>query len=130
MEIKIRVDVEPDDTDIRGSVQCSDNAEEDSKAEQWVIDQLNHGNIYAWAWARVEARCGPFVGHDSLGGISYESREDFERDLLPEMKRNALADLRQHMKGAAKRKEEAIKEEKLAKSMLRKFSSAKLVDEG
>jgi hypothetical protein len=126
MEITVSVKVEQDDTDLKGNVSAID-FDTDHKAEQWVIKELNRGNVYAWAYVVVEARWGPFKGSDALGGISYESKEAFEKDILPEMERNALADLKKNMKAAHEEVEAAIEREKLARQGLRRFSKAHIV---
>jgi hypothetical protein len=121
-KIVIRVDVEPEDLEVHGNV-CAIDPETDKKQEQWVLDQLNRGNLYAWCWCKVTARCGSFVGEDALGGISYESKEAFEKDLLVEMKQNAIEALRQDMIAAHRVVLDALKRERQAKRLLRRFTN-------
>lgn len=53
---------------------------------QWVKDQLNAGNHWAWFRAKVTAKWTDpvtereYEGHDYLGGCSYLSRADFMKD--------------------------------------------------
>jgi len=98
-KILIRVDYEEEDLEIEGNVSAIDK-ETDLAQERWTHDQLNAGNLFAWCWVKVTARCGPFIGSDSLGCCSYATKEDLERDLLPEMKCNAVADLKSNMQRA------------------------------
>ncbi|MFA5571628.1 MAG: hypothetical protein WDA42_00855 [Candidatus Bathyarchaeia archaeon] len=58
--------------------------ETDAKVEQWIKNQLNSGN--PWAWCCVHLR-GAYVhqektytADDYLGACSYASQEDFEKD--------------------------------------------------
>lgn len=71
--------VEPDDTPYVGNCSAWD-PETDRKAEQWIRDELESGNV--WAWCQVEVVCTfeGFSGEDHLCGCSYESEESFRED--------------------------------------------------
>jgi hypothetical protein len=65
------------------------------------LERLNRGEVWAWAYVTAEARCTidgeSFIGRDSLGGCSYQDRDDFMKDIGKEMRENALNDLRENM---------------------------------
>lgn len=124
--ITLRIRVEPEELDYRGNCSATGDEARDREAEDWITHQLARGNIFAWCWISVEVSCGPFTGSDSLGGCSYASREDFERDRLEEMKENALADLRKHMRDALRPDVERIR---LAKRLLRNFKHLQIEEE-
>ncbi len=67
-EIELRC--EPEDADPADHFEFPDDI-------QWVRDQLEAGNGWAWFSARVTVRVGPHEGSDSLGGCSYRSEADF-----------------------------------------------------
>lgn len=93
LAVSYELTLEPENIPFRGNCSAVD-LETDNATEGWIEDQLNAGNMYAWCWARVVAKVDGFEGDDSYGGISCRDRAEFERVFLPEMKRNALADLR------------------------------------
>lgn len=67
-----------DDIPVKGNCSAID-PETDEKAEQWINDQLEAGNV--WAWASVEVR-GSYKGltaSDYLVGCSYRSEDDFKQ---------------------------------------------------
>lgn len=102
--------VDQEDIEIKGNVLASGNEDDDRKAEEWTYHELERGNIFAWCWARVVAKADGFEGSDSLGCISCRGREEFERLFLPDLKTNALDDLRRVLKATIK---DAVPEAKL-----------------
>ena len=85
--------IEPEDMDFRGN--CSARGTEvDRETEQWIADQLIGGNECAWCWVKVVARFEEYTGEDSLGGCSYRSRADLDAELIPGMRGEARAVLR------------------------------------
>jgi hypothetical protein len=84
----------PEDISIEGNCMASGDDEVDATQEQWVRDQLDGGNEWAWCMVEVVARWKGWEGRDTLGGCSYLSREDFCRDengyYWPDMKAAAL----------------------------------------
>ena len=77
-EAEITLEVEQSDIPIKDNVMASDNPIEDSKAEKWVRDELNNGNVWAWADVTVKAKWENFVGTDHLGGCSYLNENEFK----------------------------------------------------
>ncbi len=79
---------------------------QDSFSEQddinWVLEQIRQGNEAGWCFvvvtATLELGGRKFVGRDNLGGVSYETEKQLWKDLLPEMKANALLDLLAQMR--------------------------------
>lgn len=79
---------------------------DDAEAIQWVHDQLERGNEWAWFCAHAVARWYDPVteqeieGDDYLGGCSYRSMADFmqEGGYWPDMKDEAYNDLIRNIK--------------------------------
>jgi hypothetical protein len=94
MPVEYEIKVEAEQEDYRGDFS-------DSRDVQWVTNELNRGNQAAWCWVCVTARFEGFEGVDSLGGCSYRSMKALEKDLIPEMKENALESLRTEIKEVA-----------------------------
>jgi hypothetical protein len=91
--VSYEIIIEPEDMDFRGN--CSARGTEvDSETEQWIASELRSGNECAWCWVKVVARFEGYTGEDSMGGVSYESRAKLESDLIPNMKDEARAVLR------------------------------------
>jgi hypothetical protein len=100
MPVEYEIKVEAEQEDYRGDFS-------DSRDVQWVTNELNRGNQAAWCWVCVTARFEGFEGVDSLGGCSYESMKDLEKNLIPEMKVNARSDLLANIRRAST---EAVKD--------------------
>jgi hypothetical protein len=91
--VSYEIIIEPEDMDFRGN--CSARGTEvDSETEQWIASELRSGNECAWCWVKVVARFEGYTGEDSLGGCSYRSRADLDAELIPGMKDEARAILR------------------------------------
>lgn len=89
---------------IDGNALASGDADEDRKQEQWVRDQLDAGNEWAWCCAHVrvtyevaikgQAFPARIEGNDYLGCCSYVSEADFrEGGYFDDMVSEALDDL-------------------------------------
>jgi hypothetical protein len=73
----------------------------DPEVVEWIEDQLEEGNEWAWCMVDVVARwTNPltdqeYEGHDYLGGCSYESEESFKQPggYYPDMKERAYEEL-------------------------------------
>lgn len=76
------------------------DANTDDEVVEWIRDQLNSGNDWAWCQIEVKATWQGFTGSDYLGGCSYESEEDFKAvgGYWGDMKLEALASLNTHLK--------------------------------
>lgn len=85
--------IEPEDLPVKGNVQASGDDEEDRKAELWVSDQLDSGNVAAWCHVVVTASALGVSASTSLSGCSYDSVETLNQDLLPELQEEAFTNL-------------------------------------
>ena len=112
-ECEFTLTVESDDTPIRGNCSAIDE-ETDRENEQWVIDQLNSGNDYAWC--EIIVTCKPkheklnhYKGIDSLWGISarnYKEIEELARD--HGMESEALAYLNDNIRNSIEKSKEVV----------------------
>ncbi len=76
-DFKIRM--EPEDTPVEGNALASGDDEEDRKAEETILEQLNNGNDWAWCRVQVVAAFAGLEGESTwLGCCSYQSEEDFK----------------------------------------------------
>lgn len=76
-DVTITVYAEVDELPIEGNAMASGDNEADREAEQWIRDQLDQGNIWAWAAVTVTVAWEGFEASDHLGACSYKSEEDF-----------------------------------------------------
>ena len=110
-------EIEPDTTPIEGNVLASGDASEDRAQEAWVREQLEAGNVAAWAVATVKATVGfegeTFEGFASVGGCSYDSEEILRRDVEADLRDEALGALRRELARDVKRGTVAAKLAKL-----------------
>jgi hypothetical protein len=96
--------IEPEDDDPKGHFASGDDVE-DRKTVQWIRDELNAGNEWAWFRAKVTAT-HPDVegleGVDYLGACSYTSAEDFKTPggYYDDMKTQAADELVKKMRAA------------------------------
>jgi hypothetical protein len=95
-KIEFRLEIFPEEIAIEGNASAID-AETDAETEQWIRDQLESGNDWAWCTVKVTATYPglPFKGVDYLGGCSYTSEESFKTPggYWQDMKDTATADL-------------------------------------
>lgn len=97
------VTAEPEDIPYEGNCSAHD-PETDARAEQWIRDQLDAGNEWAWCCARVDASIqignDTITGTDYLGGCSYLSKEDFCQPggYYDDMKDDARRDLAEKLR--------------------------------
>ena len=101
-EVTFEVLCELDHISIKGNVLASGDDEEDQAAEDWVAQQIESGNAWAWGIVTVRASWEGFTGRDTLGGCSYRSREEFMGldGYYPDMRTAALADLNRNIRMA------------------------------
>lgn len=92
-------DVEQDSDDPAGNFASGDDAQ-DAETLQWIRDELDSGNVWAWCCVRVTAKWTDrddveHEGFDSVGGCSYASERDFKRpgSYYDDMKHEAFRDL-------------------------------------
>lgn len=92
-QVEFEIICEPEEIEIHGNASAIDD-DTDRETEEWITDQLNSGNEWAWCCVHVIARWKDFEGHDHLGCCSYESEEDFKAGgYWEDMKARALDDL-------------------------------------
>jgi hypothetical protein len=75
-EVEFELRCEPEDIPFVGNCSAIDD-ETDRQAEEWILEQLESGNQWAWCCVVVTARWEGFEGRASLGGCSYRSEKDF-----------------------------------------------------
>src|SRR3990172_11526141 len=123
--VTYEITIEPEDMDFRGNCSAID-PKTDRETEQWIADQLVGGNELAWCWVKVVARFEDYTGEDSIGGCSYASRAELDADLIPKMKAEARARLRD---GIEYRTRNAVRDAR-AEARKAKAALAKLDKEG
>lgn len=79
-EAKVQVLCEPEDMPIKGNVIASGDDAYDQECENRILAQLEAGNEWAWCCTHVLMTWKGLTAHDYLGGCSYSSQEDFEKD--------------------------------------------------
>ena len=90
----IEVLAEQDETPVRGNAMASGDDAEDRRCEDWVLAELDNGNVWAWAAVTVIVRYGDFSGVAYLGCCSYDSEADFRTGgYFEQMVEDARADL-------------------------------------
>lgn len=78
--VVIELFCEPEEISIEGNALASGDDEQDREAEQWIRDQLDRGNDWAWCTAHVRVTYKDIlVADEYLGGCSYESANDFKK---------------------------------------------------
>jgi hypothetical protein len=67
---------EEDSAYTDGHFQREDGSNDDELCN-WIRDELNRGNYWAWCTAHVTVEYHGMKAEEWLGGCSYKSREDF-----------------------------------------------------
>jgi hypothetical protein len=80
-EIKYEIIAEPDDAPFEGNCSAIDDGS-DRETEDWIRDQLECGNLWAWCVlkirATIEIEGTEYTAEsDPIGGCSYESEKAF-----------------------------------------------------
>lgn len=92
-DVEFTLTCEPEDMDFVGNCSAVD-PKTDKKNEDWIRQQLEDGNEWAWCCVKMTAKYKSFEGVDYLGGCSYKSEEDFKKDgYYKDMKQQAYSDL-------------------------------------
>ncbi len=79
--IEIEVIAEYETMQLEGNAIDSGDADFDRETCDKIREDLDSGNV--WAWAQVEVKCtykGILTASDYLGGCSYASEDDFRSD--------------------------------------------------
>lgn len=101
-DVEFELECMEEDIPFKGNCSAIDD-ETDAEQEQWIRDQLDRGNEWAWCYVRVVAKLSTFCGFAGLGGCSYRSRKDFESDAYEDLKQEALEDLKRDILTARER---------------------------
>jgi hypothetical protein len=100
-EVVISFTVEQDDIPVRGNAMVSGDDEEDKKVEDEILERLDRGDVWAWAFVEVIVRdpVTGLKGHAGLGACSYgpNGEEDFKKDGYDQLVDEALEDLHKNM---------------------------------
>lgn len=70
---------EQDDIPVRGNAMASGDDEVDRAEEDRILNELDDGNVWAWASVTLTCTFGGFEGFDSLGACSYRDEDDFKQ---------------------------------------------------
>lgn len=94
-DIKIELIVEFDDMlPVRGNVMTSGDNKIDKQYEDYVINRINNGDVWAWASVDVIGTYKGLTASDYLGGCTYESEDDFKNNgYYADMVQTVLNDL-------------------------------------
>jgi hypothetical protein len=93
-QVEFTLQCEPEEMTVKGNCSAIDE-ETDKETEQYIYDQLDSGNDWAWCCVTVKAHYKHIEGSASLGGCSYASRKDFKENsgYYEDMKLSAYNDL-------------------------------------
>ena len=102
-DVEFTIECLPEDVPVRGNAMASGDPEVDKETEDYILDQLERGNEWAWCCVRVAAHWENFHGDDYLWGCSYASEEEFCQPggYFEHMKRAALDDLNTQIESTA-----------------------------
>jgi hypothetical protein len=92
-QVEFTIECMPEDLQVKGNCSAIDD-ETDRETEQYIYDELNSGNEWAWCCVKVTAHYKGQEGTAYLGGCSYKSMTDFKKDgYYEDMKQSAFDDL-------------------------------------
>jgi hypothetical protein len=78
-EVTFTIELEPEDTEVRGNVVASDDDAIDKQCEDEILERLDRGDIEAWCCVKVTASWNGYHASESLGCCS------FSGDYTPEV---------------------------------------------
>lgn len=98
-DVEWTLEVEMDDTPVRGNAQASGDKDYDRDVENRILERLGVGDVWAWAHVRVVGRYQDFTADDGLGCCSYESEKDFVKHscYYDDMRQEVLAQLQKYV---------------------------------
>lgn len=73
-EVTFSIRVEEDHIPIEGNAMVSGDPAVDAETNAWVLTELAHGNVWAWASVLVTATWEGHEGFASLGAVSWEEK--------------------------------------------------------
>lgn len=83
-EIEYTIETRPSDIEIEGNASAIDE-ETDRATYDWICDQLERGNEWAWCDVIVTAEYRDHKGYASLGCVSTSGEEAFKRSHYEDM---------------------------------------------
>ena len=90
----------PEEVSFRGNASAIGPIE-DAESEQWISDQLDSGNDWAWCQVKITVSWGGFTASDYLGCSSYTSEASFkDGGYYTDMVRGCCVDLVAQLFGA------------------------------
>lgn len=103
-DVTFTLEVEQDDTPIRGNALASGDDELDKRVEDEILARLNCGDVWAWACVTVKAQYKSWVGAACLGAVSCADEADFMNDVngYAALKSVALFDLQAQLEASLK----------------------------
>lgn len=108
-DVTFTIECLPEDLPIDGHCMASGNDQVDRECAQWIYDQLDRGNEWAWCTVRITATWNSYRGVDYLGACSYLSQEDFKQGgYYEDMKAVALTDLNEAIARDLQRASETV----------------------
>jgi hypothetical protein len=93
-QVEFTIECMPEDLQVKGNASAIDD-ETDREIEQYIYDELNNGNEWAWCCITISAHYKGQIGSASLGGCSYKNKTDFKENsgYYEDMKQSAFDDL-------------------------------------
>lgn len=79
-EVEFRLEIEPEETAVRGNFMATEDPEQDKRDEDEIIARLNRGDDWAWCLVIVKGYWQTFSASSALGGCSYANEADFKRE--------------------------------------------------
>lgn len=108
-EITYTLTLEPEYESFEGNFATGDD-DLDQSTEEWIREQLEAGNEWAWCSVKVTASWNGFKGSDYLGMCSYQSEDDFrEGGYFEDMKAEARTALVTEVESAYVRSRKAVR---------------------
>ena len=77
-DIDFEIEISPEDIPFVGNCSAVD-PEVDRETEQWIFNQLDSGNLWAWCSVCVVGRFQSLEARSYLGGCSYPDAEAFRQ---------------------------------------------------
>lgn len=71
-EVTFTVELEEEETQVRGNFMASGDDEADKADEEAIIERLNRGDVSAWCCLKVTASWNGFTAVDYLGCCSFD----------------------------------------------------------
>lgn len=72
-EVEFKLEVLPEETEVRGNYICSGDDEQDKLDEDEIIERLNNNDVTAWCLLKVTATWNDIEAFDYMGGCSFST---------------------------------------------------------